>query len=105
MESGDWDEIVFDATYPMAKIRYIDKQLPIEITAAVFSPFIPLDEKNSSLPCTIYDFTFTNKSKEKVLFDVLGWLENKVLPKSAIDKDQRINQFFTNEKYQAYTVL
>jgi non-lysosomal glucosylceramidase len=98
MESGDWDDIVFDATYPMAKIRYIDKQLPIEITADIFSPFIPLDEKNSSLPCTIYDFTIKNKSKEKVHVDVLGWLENKVLPKSAIEKDQRINQFFTNEK-------
>jgi non-lysosomal glucosylceramidase len=98
MESADWDDIVFEATYPMAKIRYIDKQLPIEISAVVFSPFIPLDEKNSSLPCTIYDFTIKNKSKEKVHVDVLGWLENKVLPKSAIDKDQRVNQFFASEK-------
>jgi non-lysosomal glucosylceramidase len=98
MDSADWDDIVFEATYPMAKLRYIDKQLPIEITADVFSPFIPLDEKNSSLPCTLYDFTIRNKSKEKAHVDILGWLENKVLPKSATDKDQRINQFFSGEK-------
>lgn len=97
MESTDWDDIVFEATYPMARIRYIDKQLPVDITADVFSPFIPLDEKNSSLPCTIYAFNINNRSKEKIDVDVLGWLENKVLPKSHTDKDQRINHSFSGE--------
>ena len=91
MESGDWDDIVFEATYPMATIRYIDKQLPIDISAEVFSPFIPLDEKNSALPCTIYAFSIRNSSSATVQVDVLGWLENKVSPRSAKETDQRVN--------------
>ena len=63
LEAADWDEILFEATYPMAKLHYIDHRLGLDITADVYSPFIPLDEKNSGLPCTIYSFSIKNKTK------------------------------------------
>ncbi|MEP6701204.1 MAG: GH116 family glycosyl-hydrolase, partial [Bacteroidota bacterium] len=47
MQEEDWDEIVFEATYPIATIRYIDKTLPVDISLEVYSPFIALDEDNS----------------------------------------------------------
>ena len=91
MEATDWDEIVFEATYPMAKIHYLDKQLGIDISADVFSPFIPLDENNSGLPCTIYSFSIKNNNKENVTVSILGWLENKVAIKSSKPDDVRFN--------------
>lgn len=91
MQADDWDEIVFEATYPIAKIHYIDHKLDIEITAEVFSPFIPLDENNSGLPCTVYSFSFRNRSKQTVEVSITGWLENKVSLKSAKAADIRIN--------------
>ena len=100
MELADWDDIVFEATYPMAKIRYIDKQLPVDITAEVFSPFIPLDEKNSSLPCTVYSFTIKNRAASTITVDVLGWLENKVAPRSAKETDQRVNTVLSDKNAQ-----
>ncbi len=92
MEYGDWDEIVFEATYPMAKVRYVDRSLPVEIVADIFSPFIPLDDKNSSLPCTIHSFEIRNRSDAPVEVDVLGWLENKTSPRSAHGDDHRMNE-------------
>ena len=100
MEASDWDDIIFEATYPMAKIRYIDKQLPVDIIAEVFSPFIPLDEKNSSLPCTVYSFNIKNRSASTISVDVLGWLENKVAPRSAKESDKRINNLFSDKNTQ-----
>ena len=100
MEASDWDDIIFEATYPMAKVRYIDKQLPIDITAEIFSPFIPLDEKNSSLPCTVYSFNIKNRSASTITVDVLGWLENKVAPRSAKESDKRINTVFSDKNAQ-----
>jgi non-lysosomal glucosylceramidase len=91
MQAGDWDEIVFEATYPIAKIHYIDNKLDIEITAEVFSPFIPLDENNSGLPSTVYSFSFRNKTKYNIEISITGWLENKVSLKSAKATDTRIN--------------
>lgn len=98
LEACDWDEILFEATYPMAKVHYIDHSLGLDITASIFSPFIPLDEKNSGLPCTIYSFSIKNKTTKDITVSILGWLENKIMPKSKKDTDIRQNTFesFTN---------
>lgn len=102
MEAADWDEILFEATYPMAKIHYLDHTLGLAISADVFSPFIPLDENNSGLPCTIYSFSIKNNSKENVSVSILGWLENKVTIKSSKPEDSRIN---TCQKYSNSKIL
>ena len=92
MQEEDWDEIIFEATYPIATIRYIDKTLPVEISLEVYSPFIALDEENSGLPATIYSFSFTNTSATPVKISVLGWLENKTAPDTAkVETHERVN--------------
>ncbi len=95
MEANDWDEIIFEATYPIATVTYVDKQLALEITAEIFSPFIALDEKNSGLPATIYSFMVNNKSSRKMEVNIAGWLENKTCIGST-DKDlEKINTSIT----------
>ena len=84
MEAGDWEDIIFEATYPRATITYIDKKLGVDIRAEVFSPFIPLDEKNSSLPCTIYSFTVVNKTGKDITVDITGWLGSKYPEKGSM---------------------
>ena len=96
MNEADWDDIIFEATYPMAKLHYIDKKLPVSITADIYSPFIPLDEKNSGLPCTIYSFSIHNTSRQPVEVAVLGWLENKAAPRSAKSTETRLNSIISN---------
>jgi non-lysosomal glucosylceramidase len=95
MLAADWDDIVFEATYPMAKITYIDKQLPVQIVAEIFSPFIPLDELNSGLPATIYSFSVKNNSAAPVQVQITGWIENKTGIRSAGKEEERINTTFT----------
>jgi uncharacterized protein (DUF608 family) len=93
LEASDWDEILFEATYPMAKVHYIDHSLGLDITASIFSPFIPLDEKNSGIPCTIYSFSVKNNTVKDVSVSILGWLENKIMHKSKKETDFRQNAF------------
>ena len=73
----DWDEIAFEATYPMATIRYKSHDLPVEITLTAYSPFIPLDVENSGLPATILSFDIKNLSGSAMQIGLIGWLENK----------------------------
>lgn len=92
LAADDWVEISFEATYPIATIRYIDAQLPVTITLQVYSPFIPLDEENSGLPATIFSFDISNTTSTAVSISVLGWLENKSAPESAkLDLHERFN--------------
>ena len=98
LAEDDWDEILFEATYPMAKVHYIDHSLGLDITASIYSPFIPLDEKKSGLPCTIYSFSVKNNTAKDVSVSILGWLENKIMHKSKKETDIRQNtfEFFSN---------
>ncbi|WP_183564108.1 GH116 family glycosyl-hydrolase [Mucilaginibacter sp. SP1R1] len=74
----DWDEVKFEATYPMAAIQYIDNNLPLEIKLTAFSPFIPLDEDNSNIPVTIQSFEIKNTGAAVIEIEIAGWLENAV---------------------------
>ncbi len=91
MNESDWEDVRFEATYPIATITYVDRTLPVEISAEVFSPFIPLDEKHSGLPATIYTFTILNRTSAPVDVTVAGWLENKTCLRSAGDDHERAN--------------
>lgn len=77
LHEDDWDEIAFEATYPMATVRYIEKDLPLSITLRACSPFIPFNEDDSGLPCTILNFSIENKSSSPAKITFTGWLENK----------------------------
>ncbi len=78
LEEKDWDEIAFEATYPVGTIRYTDRSLPVELVLQAYSPFIPLNEDDSALPATILSFSVANKGDQPVKVSILGFLENKV---------------------------
>ena len=44
------DRIEYEATFPFTKLRYVDKEMPVSVTMEAFTPFIPFDPNNSSLP-------------------------------------------------------
>ena len=81
----DWEEIKFEATYPVAVIHYIDTKLSLQIKLTAFSPFIPLDEDNSNIPVTIQSFEVKNTSADAVEIAIAGWLENAVNKFSVTD--------------------
>jgi len=81
LSEADFDAIEFIGEYPIAEIRYktADKPaLPVEVTGHVFSPFIPLNARDSALPCTILQYTVRNASNRPLDIGIAGWLQNPV---------------------------
>jgi uncharacterized protein (DUF608 family) len=76
-------EIPFQGEYPVGRVTYRHQDLPVEIGLEAFSPFIPLDAEDSSLPATILHFTVKNTGTEPVDVALAGWLENAVCLASA----------------------
>jgi len=92
LEEADWNEISFEATYPLATVHYKDAGLPLEIQLQLYSPFIALDEYNSGLPATVLSFSIKNTGTETYAVTLLGWLENKTSIRSAnAAQHERIN--------------
>ncbi len=78
---GSFDNIEFIGEYPVAEIRYGKARIadfPIEVTLKAGSPFIPLNAKDSCLPCTVLRFTLKNTSDKPVLGQLVGFLENGI---------------------------
>jgi uncharacterized protein (DUF608 family) len=61
-----FDDAEFDARFPFGIVRLRDKDIPMDISITGWSPFIPLDEDNSSLPCGALEYRFINSGKSEL---------------------------------------
>ncbi len=52
--------------FPYSTIRLSDNELPLQVRITGWSPFIPTDEDNSSLPVGALEYRFVNSGKEKL---------------------------------------
>nr|MDO8133867.1 GH116 family glycosyl hydrolase [Candidatus Njordarchaeum guaymaensis] len=69
--------IEYIGEFPFVKINY-KTDLPVEARLDAFSPFIPLDVKNSALPAAVLTFTVRNVSTQRLEISVLGGMVNPI---------------------------
>jgi len=72
-------EVTFTGEYPIGVITYRDPALPVSVKMEAFSPFIPLNAADSSLPATVFSFSVKNEKAMPVEIALNGVLENAVL--------------------------
>ncbi len=80
LDNNGFEDITFRGEYPIGKVKYKDKNFPIEVHLDAFSPFIPLNAKESSLPATIMSYSLKNKGSKLVKVEIAKWMENAVCP-------------------------
>ena len=68
----------FTGEFPFARINFSDSEMPLQVSMEAFNPFIPLNDKDSSLPAAIFLFHLTNPTSEPVSATLFGNLENKL---------------------------
>lgn len=61
-----FDKVSFEARFPFGKIKLEDADLPMQVSVTGWSPFIPTDEDNSSLPVGGLEYTFKNTSGKEL---------------------------------------
>lgn len=69
----------FRGAYPFGFVEYADAACPVAVALEAFSPFVPLDVENSSLPLTVMRYTVRNTSQREVVGRLFGQLANPVL--------------------------
>ncbi|HEY3397026.1 MAG TPA: GH116 family glycosyl hydrolase [Armatimonadota bacterium] len=68
--------LTFEGGYPIARLRYTDPALPVQMRLEAYNPMIPTDTANSSLPCAIFRFVARNEGKAPVTLQLLGTWPN-----------------------------
>ena len=61
-----FEEAVFQARFPFATVDLKDKDMPLAAKITGWSPFIPTDADNSSLPVGVLEYQFTNTSDKAI---------------------------------------
>lgn len=78
LDKRGFSQITFEGQYPIGSVKYRETDLPVLVDLEAYSPFIPLNTDESSLPATIMEFTIKNTGAQSVLVEIGGWLENGV---------------------------
>ena len=78
LDRSGFSEISFRGEYPIGLVEYADPGVPLTVQLEAFSPFIPLQTDDSSLPATILRFTVRNKSDTAVEAALTGEVENAI---------------------------
>ncbi len=59
----------FKGEYPFGEVEFSDPTVPLEVKLTGWNPFIPLDDKNSGIPCVILEYTLRNSSHDAVEYE------------------------------------
>ena len=71
-------DVSFRGEYPIGIVEYADPAVPLTVKMEAFSPFIPLNTDDSSLPATVLQFTLRNSAATPFKATLMGDLENGV---------------------------
>ncbi len=90
----DVESIDYSAWFPMTGLRYNDPTLPVQISAQIFSPFIPGKARESATPGFHVVYTLENTSNETVEASITGFMDN---PLASALADRRLTNKISRE--------
>lgn len=62
--------------YPFARVNFKDSELPVKVSMEAYTPFIPLNTDDSSIPCGIIRYKVKNIANCKTKVSLVGTLPN-----------------------------
>jgi non-lysosomal glucosylceramidase len=78
LDGRGFANISFRGEYPIGRVAYRDQSSPVTVDLEAFSPFVPLETEESSLPATVLQYTIKNTGNVRLRATLTGWLENGV---------------------------
>ena len=99
-------EATFTGEYPLAHIRFEDRDLPVQVELEAFSPFIPHDPDDSGLPVAILRYRIKNTGHSTAKVGIAFSIDNPVKPEPRVGgaarsvQDSRLNEYRKSAELQ-----
>ena len=69
-------DVEFRGEFPLATLRFVDETFPGEVCLHAFSPLIPLEEDDCSLPAAFFEFEVRAPDDRRLTYTLVGVLAN-----------------------------
>ncbi|MEO6394569.1 MAG: GH116 family glycosyl-hydrolase [Devosia sp.] len=70
----------FEGRFPVAKLDFDAPQFPGTVSLTAFNPFIPLNDRDSSIPVAMFEIAFTNPTKTNITYSAVGVVGHGLRP-------------------------
>lgn len=70
--------LTFRGEYPFGWFDFDDPDLTVKVSLETFNPLIPLNTKDSAIPCAIYNITVKNPTEKPAALDLVAVQKNAV---------------------------
>jgi uncharacterized protein (DUF608 family) len=70
----------FEGTFPVARLGFRDPAFPGFVTLVAFNPFIPLNDRDSSMPAAMFEVMFTNPTDAPIDYTAVGVVGHGLQP-------------------------
>lgn len=78
LDATGFSDVRFVGQYPIGTVTYRAPDCPVVVVCEAFSPFIPLNTVDSTVPATTVAFTLHNTTRHAVQVEVIGASANPV---------------------------
>ncbi|MCL5409062.1 MAG: non-lysosomal glucosylceramidase [Candidatus Omnitrophica bacterium] len=83
-----FNNVSFTGSFPFAKVMLEDDIVPLKVSLEAFNPFIPLNDKDSSIPIAILIYKLKNRTNKKITGTIFGNLPNII---GGTKKERKLN--------------
>ena len=78
LDAADFADVRFQGRYPVGRVLLRDPRCPFEVRLEAFSPFVPTNAADSSIPATMFEYTLRNTTDRPISAQIAGVAENPV---------------------------
>ncbi len=79
----------FEGRFPVAKLSFEAPQFPGPVGLTAFNPFIPLNDRDSSMPTAMFEISFANPTDAPITYTAVGVVGHGLQPPT---KATRVNR-------------
>jgi uncharacterized protein (DUF608 family) len=76
----------FEGRFPIARLEFADAHFPGGVALQAFNPFIPLNDRDSSMPVAMFEVTLSNTTDAPIDYSVIGVLGHGLERPTAVRK-------------------
>lgn len=69
-------DVKFIGEFPVAKMEFEDEKFPGRVALTAWSPFIPMNDRDSSIPVAFLEYTVTNTTDAELEYNIIGMQQN-----------------------------